>query len=326
MERLIVREFASSNAGLISSDQFVASSCQALLNILASAFLSMLKHDMCQGVSTHDSTVADVVDNAFSVTDQDIERCFSNVGDNREVKSLMECLYYVAGWHAQSIKKASIRRREGLRELMCNVYNNIVVGKGEAAKMGMPIQKVERVELFGGLKYVCHAYFLFVLRLEYVFMTMFTTEKLVMIGGDLITNVYIELSSNRNVRGSICSFCCDCFDGVDDDTMDDFVAHLTKTYCRMRGKDFVRKYMQHGFKNKNLGKGICPTLAIISNPEVRKALGVSKKEVLSIDTPSDNLEDEDKDMHAMMELTCRLLVDDKFVDEDKTNLFQESNV
>ena len=76
--------------------------------------------------------------------------CFSGVGDCREVKSLMECLYYVAGWHANSIKKASIRRRAALKELMGDVYSNIIVTKDIAREMEMPIQKVERVELFGG--------------------------------------------------------------------------------------------------------------------------------------------------------------------------------
>lgn len=127
------------------------------------------------------------------MTDCDIEGCFNNTGDDQEVKSLMECLYYVAGWHAHSIKKASLRRQEDLKELICSVYDTIVVGRDDASKMGMPIQKVGRVELFGGLNYVCDTYFLFVLRMEYVFMAMFATEKLVMIGSDLITNVYNEL-------------------------------------------------------------------------------------------------------------------------------------
>lgn len=70
----------------------------------------------------------------------------------------------------------------------------------------MPIQKVERVERFGGLKYVSHEYFMFTLRMEYVFMHMFTPEKLVMMGSDLITNVYLELSASVNVRELICTF------------------------------------------------------------------------------------------------------------------------
>ena len=87
---------------------------------------------------------------------------------------------------------------------MVNVHTNIVVGKDKAKDMGMPVRKVEQVELFGSLKYVSRTYFFFVLRMECVFMCMLTTEKLVMMGGDLITNVYRELSSNQNVRESVC--------------------------------------------------------------------------------------------------------------------------
>ena len=97
MERLIIREFASSNADRISSEKFLPSGCQALLNVLTSAFNSILKHDMCQGVTMQDRSVAGVVSKAFSSTDADIEACFASAGDAREVRSLMECLYYVAG-------------------------------------------------------------------------------------------------------------------------------------------------------------------------------------------------------------------------------------
>ena len=111
---------------------------------------------------------------------------------------------------------------------------------------------------------------------------------------------------------------------ADDETVDELVGHLVKTYCRMRGKDFVRKYMQHGFKNKNLGKGIRPTLAIISNPEVRRALGAAaKSKQADLDINVDTSELGDEDMHTMMEYTCQLLIDETFVMKDENNLFQE---
>ena len=284
---------------------------------------------MCHRVSKDGRSVADVVNKAFLLTGADIDACFSSVGDCREVKSLKECFYYVVGWHAHSVKKASIRRRVALKELMSDVYSNIIVTKDIAREMEMPIQKVERVELFGGLKYVCRDYFLFVLRMEYVFMEMFTSEKLVMMGSDLITRVYIELSSNQNVRMLVRSFACggDKNQDVNDDLMDDLVVHMVKSYCRMRGNDFVRKFMQHGFKNKNLGKGIRPTLAIISNPLVRKALGAAQKKTADNVEANINVNADSnlaaKDMHTMMEYTCRLLSDDDFAGEDESNLFQE---
>ena len=110
--------------------------------------------------------------------------------------------------------------------------------------------------------------------------------------------------------------------------LNDLVVHMTRSYCRMRGKDFVRKYMQHGFKNKNLGKGIRPTLAIISNPEVRRALAAAKQQTATNETSvSDDVrvsELDDEAMHTMMEYTCNILQDDDFVNNDKENLFQEA--
>ena len=94
-----------------------------------------IRHDMCHGISKHGRSVADVVNKAFSITDADVDACFSGVGDCREVKYLMECLYYVAGWHAHSVKNASIRRRAGLKELMGDMYSNIVFAKDIAHEM-----------------------------------------------------------------------------------------------------------------------------------------------------------------------------------------------
>lgn len=148
MESFITRKFASNHASHLSSEKFVASGCWALLNVLASAFIVILKHDICQGISKHRRFVADVVDKAFSSTDTDIEEYFYSAGDHWEVKSLMEYLYYVAGCHAHSIKEAIIRRRDGLRELIWNVHSNIIIGKDIADGNEILIQKVERVEVF----------------------------------------------------------------------------------------------------------------------------------------------------------------------------------
>ena len=77
--------------------------------------------------------------------------------------------------------------------------------------------------------------------------------------------------------------------------------------------------MQFGFKNKNLSKGICPTLAIVSNPEVRRALGSAKN-----NTANDNLSD--NKIQTMMEYATQLLLDDNFVATDENNLLQEIDV
>ena len=94
--------------------------------------------------------------------------------------------------------------------------------------------------------------------------------------------------------------------------------------------------MQLGFKNKNLGKGIRPTLAVISNPEVRRTLAkaIKKGPVASINevdtgnrlVNNDNDVLTDAEMDTMMEYTCQILLDDNFVALDEVNLFQEASI
>ena len=87
--------------------------------------------------------------------------------------------------------------------------------------------------------------------------------------------------------------------------------------------------MQWGFKNKNLGKGIRLTLAIISNPEVRKAMGKSQgmttKETVTTESNVVSNDDisNDQDMNTLMEYTYQILLDDNFIKDDDDNLFQE---
>lgn len=112
----------------------------------------------------------------------------------------------------------------------------------------MPTTKVERVELFGGLQFVLQDYFTFIQQLEFVFIQLLTKNNLIMMGSDLITNVYTELSTNSSVTSSILSF-TDVMN-VNESEIEDLVKYMTQTYCRVRGKDFVRKFMQKGFKTK----------------------------------------------------------------------------
>ena len=48
-----------------------------------------------------------VVNTSFLMADADMEKYFAGLGggDHRSVGSLMECLYYVAGWYAHAIKR-----------------------------------------------------------------------------------------------------------------------------------------------------------------------------------------------------------------------------
>lgn len=52
MERFVIKEFASANAHRLCCDQFIASGCQAILNVLAYDFVGILRHDMCQGTKS----------------------------------------------------------------------------------------------------------------------------------------------------------------------------------------------------------------------------------------------------------------------------------
>ena len=328
MDRTSIREFATAHAKYFSSDSIGFHQCLALINVLCSAFISLLKHDMCQGISHRDISVAGIINKAFSVAEDSIELCFSSfcIGSDKSAQSLRESLYYVAGWHAHTLQKASVRRRDVLRSLLISLYNTIDVGKDRADKECMPIQKFERVELFGGLKYVSRAYFIFILRMEYVFMNMFTAEKLVMMGSDLISNVYTELLASVHVKRIIVALDSTSLGEADEVDLHDIVIHMTRTYCRMRGKDFVRKFMQRGFKNKNLGKGIRPTLAILSNPSVKKAIGKSHAVGGSNVTQQAIHEDDlltDEDIDTLMEYTCGMLINDDFVTTDDNNLYQE---
>lgn len=72
---------------------------------------------------------------------------------------------------------------------MYRVYVNITIGKDRANKECIPIQKAEQREPFGSLNYISCKYFIFILHMEFVFMNMFTPEKLVMTSSDLITNI-----------------------------------------------------------------------------------------------------------------------------------------
>ena len=178
---------------------------------------------------------------------------------------------------------------------------------------------MEQVEIFDGLQYVSDEYFTFVQRLEYVFMRLMTRENLMMMGSDLISNVYNELSTNASVSSIIMAF-SDLSD-IGDDEKDDLVKHLTQTYCRMRGKDFVRKFMQRGFKTKNLGKGIRSEVAVVSNPKFRLSIkSEGKKSVVT-----ESLLFKRDEMDSLLALTCSKLSNLEISKLDDDNLFQETN-
>ena len=204
----------------------------------------MLLFDTCQGYTEGTRSVNGIIMKAFNMNSEEIKAYFDS-GCVKKSKSLHQCIYYVGGWHAHALKKASIRREPDLRNLMQTVFANITMKRIDAKDQNLPMQKVERVEKLGGLKYISDDYFVFIQRMEYVFMNLLTPEKLAMIGSDLITNVYTELSNNTFVSAAIMQFTIG-VDNVQSDLQNKLTLHMTRTYCRMRGKDFARKMMQTG--------------------------------------------------------------------------------
>ena len=88
-----------------------------------------------------------------------------------------------------------------------------------------------------------------------------TPTKLVILGHLLIQCVYNNLSSSIGLQKCIEKVIGD--NNSFEETRDDLVAYLVWTYCHMRGKDFCRHIMATNFLN--LGKGIRPTLAVLSD-------------------------------------------------------------
>ena len=118
-----IKAFATANASSFSTGCFNECKCAALLIVLGGAFVSMLKHDMCQGFSNGIASVSNTVDAAFSMNSAALEITVAHSVDNsKQLDVMRESLYYIAGWHAFALKKASKRRRLALRTLMENIF------------------------------------------------------------------------------------------------------------------------------------------------------------------------------------------------------------
>jgi ribosomal protein L12E/L44/L45/RPP1/RPP2 len=128
------------------------------------------------------------------------------------------------------------------------------------------------VERFGGLRYVNEDFFSFVERLEYVFRNTLTPELLVMNGSCLIQIVYENLNTEDSVLEVIEKFC---EENIDPDVIAKVTKYITRTYCRMRGKDFARKLMSKD--TNSLKQSRRPTLAAVSNPATHEAKRQKKK-------------------------------------------------
>ena len=133
--------------------------------------------------------------------------------------------------------------------------------------------------MFGGLIFVSASYYEFILRIECVFVKCLTSTKLAVLGNTLVQRVYQNLCESTSLRMRIEGI-LDSDDGIDEEVMDMLVLYLVQTYCRMRDKDYCRQIMTTEFKN--LGKGVRPTMAVLSDK-----LSYGKKEM---DTSSHQLD------------------------------------
>ena len=234
---------------------------KGVLRMHATNFLRIVKQDMCHDMTTGGNRVKEVVKYAFGSSIDDIR------GDLKMRQSGKEGLYYIAGWLLRASIKAAKRREQNVADQL-NVLESKSSLKREMAleNANLPTAKVEMVERFGGLQYVNEDFFSFVERLEYVFRNALTPELLVMNGSCLIQIVYLNLNTEDGVLDVIENFC---EENIDPDVCSKVVKYITRTYCRMRGKDFARKLMSRD--TNSLKQSRRPTLAAISNPETHQA-------------------------------------------------------
>ena len=113
--------------------------------MLVTVFVLLLKHNMCKGSAQQGNSVSGSVNQAFTVAAGEVEEYYDGLcgADTSSKKSLMECLYYVASWHARTLKKADEMRKDSVRKLICWVFDNVAIQKVEAGVATSPIQKVE---------------------------------------------------------------------------------------------------------------------------------------------------------------------------------------
>ena len=67
---------------------------------------------------------------------------------------------------------------------------------------------------------------------------------------NVLTSIFVNLLKHDMCKGVtrrqlIQIFDWGGFEETDDDTLNDLVVYMTRSYCRMRGKDFVCKYIYH---------------------------------------------------------------------------------
>ena len=277
-EKLIV-EFVDSNhsAFELVGQHDLPGHLRGVLRLHATSFLRILRREMCHRIVEGGTRIRLIVKEAFGT---DIIQLRDKVVMR---KSGRESLYYITGWLLGAALKAAKRREADVKEQL-----NMLVVKASSSREvaieynNLPTAKVERVEQFGGLRYANEEFFVFVERLEYVFVRTLTPELLVMNGSCLIDLVYSNLNTEDCVLNEVGKFL---EVNVDEQIVAAVTNYLTRAYCRMRGKDFARKLMSKD--GQSLKQTRRPTLAAASNPAMYKAKN-KKAECVDADINNDN--------------------------------------
>ena len=254
-EEELIAFFEHEHVGMVNvgGDIIQIGSWRATLGVMARCVIELIKHDMCSDSSSLTMEFTATVKSSFSETNS--MAVFPS--------DMLSTIYYIAGWHITACLKAgrirSGKRMDGqLGKAMITLFECGTADLNDVNNL--PTEKVIRCEMFGGLNCVSAGYYDFILKLEYVFVKCLTSEKLAVLGNSIIQRISHILCGSVEVRQCVQQVMDST---IDNDVMDDLVSYLIQTYCRMRGKDFCRQIMATNFKN--LGKGIRPTMAVLSD-------------------------------------------------------------
>lgn len=245
--RKITRDFSKLNGSefnilLNCKDEFLLKGHWiSFWNVMAKNFVRIVRKEMCNGISEGIGKINKVIDKCFTVNFGSL-----NIGI-LEKQFYQEKVYMLAGYLIHAMKKASKRFQESRRDVFVEFVRNIQIDHETAITHDLPCGEVKRIDRFKGLKYCNTPFYEFVMRLESVFIELLHPEYLVMVGSDLISNVYESLSKNKGLRAMISSILVnrDC----EDENVLIITKYITRTYCRLRGKDFSRKIMSRDTKS-----------------------------------------------------------------------------
>ena len=250
----------------------------AALQSMAYVYLRYLLQDLSHGISLSSLSLSTTFTEVFEMNFHDIQSHFN--------KRQKEAVYYLAGWLIKAlVKNAKHRNEDGkLKEFMDRLAANSTSEKGAEQIANLPTQKVEYVELYGGMTYCNSPFFEITMRLELCFMKTLNAEFVTLYGADLIVQIYSTLSVEPLLKKAITVLL-----NMDLDVEIAEVGIMTKficrAYCRMRGDDFVKKLMSE--KVSNLAQPIRKKLAVVSSESAKK---------VKLETSSTNLQDKDSNI------------------------------